>query len=251
MCCIKGGVTCGYERCYPAGFICCPQTGACDGTRNETCCSTASRQGCCPESTTCCSGANGCCLQGEACCAKECCPVGYKCVNGQCQPPVPVLELPYTPLVLDETVKNMCLWLGGKQEATLTYSSVRNDGGKCDGCCTGVLVPAGKPYAGDKTSCDEAPFAKTYEALNAGANLACVDRYENSFQGWWFGQWSRYTRATVPGFQDGSKFIVRVTGLICATVKKSDLRGCGGSTIPRLLLRRDDGGVQTSGSTSK
>lgn len=173
--------------------------------------------------------------------------MGYKCVNGKCQPPMPVLELPYTPLVLDETVKNMCLWLGGRQEAVLTYSRVRNDGGKCEGCCSGVSVPAGEPFAGDKTSCDEAPFAKTYEALNAGANLACVDAYENSFQGWWFGRWSGYTRATVPGFQDGSKFIVRVTGLDCATVKKSDLRGCGGTPI----LRRDDGGVQTSGSTSE
>jgi len=164
---------------------------------------------------------------------------------------VPVLLLPYTPLVLDQTVKNMCLWLrnqGGPSanEATLTYSVVRNDGGKCKGCCTGVTVPAGQPYAGEKTSCDEAPFARTYEALNSGATLACVDRYENGFQGFWFGSWLVYTRATIPGFGNGSKFIVRVTGINCATVNPSDLLGCGGTPLsaaptPRLLLKRDNG----------
>lgn len=243
MCCIKGGVVCGYENCYKPGAICCPGDNACDGTLKETCC----HQGCCREGTTCCRGANTCCLKGETCCSTGCCPAGYTCANGECQPPMPVLELPYTPLVLDETVKNMCLWLGGKQEAVLTYSRVRNDGGKCVGCCSGVRVLAGEPFAGDRTSCDEAPFAKTYEALSAGASLACVDAYENSFQGWWFGRWSAYTRATVPGFGDGSKFLVRVTGLDCATVKKSDLRGCGG--IP--ILRVDDGGVHASGETSE
>lgn len=260
MCCIKGGVTCGYHECYEEGATCCPDTGACLSTNNETCCNTASRSGCCRSGTSCCSEANACCLEGETCCAESCCSSGTECKNGQCVSPVPVLELPYTPLVLDETVKNMCLWIRDQNQANpneieLTYSIVRNDGGKCKGCCKNVAVPQGREYEGEKTTCDEAPFAKTYEALNSGAHLACVDWYENSFQGWWFGQWSRYTRATVPGFKDGSKFIVRITGLECSTVKESDLQGCGSSgtpnPTPRLLIKRDDRSTPTSGSESK
>jgi hypothetical protein len=166
-----------------------------------------------------------------------------------------VLELPYTPLVLDETVKNLCLWMGGVNQMLLTYSIIRNDGGKCKGCCSGVTVPAGRPFAGEPTSCDEAPFAKTYEALLPGAHLACVDAYENSFQGWWFGRWSAYTRATVPGFKDKSQFIVRVTGLSCASVKASDLQGCASATspapTPKRVMIRDAGGTPTSGYESK
>ncbi|KAF2256581.1 hypothetical protein BU26DRAFT_599248 [Trematosphaeria pertusa] len=260
MCCIKGGVTCGYHECYEEGATCCPDTGACLSTNNETCCNTASRSGCCRSGTSCCSEANACCLEGETCCAESCCSSGTECKNGQCVSPVPVLELPYTPLVLDETVKNMCLWIRDQNQANpneieLTYSIVRNDGGKCKGCCKNVAVPQGREYEGEKTTCDEAPFAKTYEALNSGAHLACVDWYENSFQGWWFGQWSRYTRATVPGFKDGSKFIVRITGLECSTVKESDLQGCGSSgtpnPTPRLLIKRDDRSTPTSGSETR
>jgi hypothetical protein len=260
MCCVKGGVTCGYQQCYQAGAICCPNTGACDGTQNQTCCDAASKNGCCDSGSSCCAAASTCCLDDQTCCAAGCCSPGDECQDGECVTPLPVLELPYTPLVLDSTVKNMCLWIrdqntANPNEATLTYSIVRNDGGKCRGCCSGVTVASGNVYAGESTSCDEAPFAKTYEALDSGANLACVDRYENSFQGWWFGQWVRYTRATVPGFKDGSQFIVQVTGLDCSTVQESDLQSCRSSSSPtataKLLRSRQDGATATSGSESE
>jgi hypothetical protein len=80
----------------------------------------------------------------------------------------------------------MCLWIRDQKtpnsnEVTLTYSIVHNDKGKCRGCCSSVYVAPGNPFEDEDTSCDEALFAKTYEALNLGAHIACVDEYENNF----------------------------------------------------------------------
>jgi hypothetical protein len=261
MCCVKGGVTCGYQECYQAGAVCCSETGACNAAQNQTCCDTPAKSGCCDSGYSCCPAANTCCADDHTCCAAGCCSPGVECQDGECVTPLPVLELPYTPLVLDATVKNMCLWIRTQNptnpnQVTLKYSSVRNDGGKCAGCCRYVTVAPGSVYAGEPTSCDEAPFARTYEASDAGAHLACVDAYENSFQGWWFGQWVRYTRANVPGFGDGSQFIVQITKLDCSTVLESDLQGCGSSSPPavttvKLLRTRQNGGSSTSGSESE
>lgn len=82
---------------------------------------------------------------------------------------------------------------------------------------------ASGPYAGDATSCDEFPFATSNEALNPGAHLACVDVYENSYQGNYI---MNYRNSL--GLVDGQRYVVLVTGIVCASVNPNDLLGCGG-----------------------
>ena len=161
---------------------------------------------------------------------------------------MPVLEFPYTQYVLDDVVMNMCLGMGGQNQVILTYSATRNDGGKCKGCCPKTVVVPSGPYAGDPTSCDEFPFASTYEALNQGAHLACVNAYENNFQGWWIMQWRRAT-----GIQDGTQYIAKVTGFDCSKVIPTDVLGCGGvpgGTIVRRSIVMRDNTLTITGSES-
>jgi hypothetical protein len=80
------------------------------------------------------------------------------------------------------------------------------------------------PYAGDATSCDEFPFATSNEALNSGAHLACVDAYENSYQGNYI---MNYRNSL--GLVNGQRYIVLVTGIVCGSVNPNDLLGCGGA----------------------
>jgi hypothetical protein len=157
------------------------------------------------------------------------------------QLPQPVLELPYTPGVMDTTVKHHCLWIrttnpSNPNEANISYSESRRNDDKCMNCC-----PPTSNSEIEETSCHQAPFAKSYES---GSLTECVSAYENAFQGWWLGQWFRDIKGgRDTAFGERLPILLRVTGLECDTVQEDDVSNtCGADTSY---------GLPTSGIESK
>lgn len=107
------------------------------------------------------------------------------------------------------------------------------------------MYKANGPYAGNLTSCDEFPFKSTAEGGSAGngAWISCIDKTENTEQGWYLSSW--YSQNVSPGDQ----FIVKVTGLDCSTVRPLDLQGCGGAVRRKRNGNEERGGglVQREG----
>lgn len=104
----------------------------------------------------------------------------------------------------------------------------------CTGCCSGIVKDSG-PFQGLPTSCDEYPFASTVEG-GQNAHRSCVVAFQNSLQG---GRLSAF----YSNLQYGQQFVVRVVGISCASVRESDLQGCGGANRKRQDqdLNFDDG----------
>jgi hypothetical protein len=145
--------------------------------------------------------------------------------------PQPVLTLPYTPGLMDATLKHFCLY-SRTNSINISYSESRRNDNLCSSCCgttTSTFI--------NSRSCHQSPFAKSYESTAFGAG--CVSAYENAFQGWWLGQWFREIKGgRDTAFGERQPILVNVEGLDCAGIREEDaVAVCGADNPGRSIAR--------------
>jgi hypothetical protein len=149
--------------------------------------------------------------------------------------PQPVLPLPYTPNIMDATLKHFCLW-SHSNNVNISYSESRQNDAVCASCCG----TTDSTYVNGR-SCHQSPFAKSYESAAFGAG--CVSSYENAFQGWWLGQWFREIKGgRNTAFGERQPILVNVEGLDCAGVRENDVVGGNVEVNPVAVCGADNPG---------
>ncbi|KAF8460905.1 hypothetical protein BDZ91DRAFT_851317 [Kalaharituber pfeilii] len=133
---------------------------------------------------------------------------------------IPVMTFRWFEDLTDDLVENMCRGIkkrGGGNEVVLTWAGdgrnrSRRRASGCRGFCRGK-----RSSTGERTSCDEFPFAATREG-GTGAHIGCIVAWQNTMQGIYINSWSAFY-----GIKAGDQFVVRMEGVDCSRVSSSKL----------------------------